>query len=160
MNRRRRLSIAGIAMATVAAVTATLALAPTSQADVAGPYFATQNLGSDPHMIPCTDGATAGYCLYTSRDMGQSFAYPGNFYPMEQTRAYFSTNGYSNWVDKGQVFHENTLEAAGWVPTNAYHLWAPSAVKSGNNYYLYVPNVSDVSNDSPPNISSSSRISV
>jgi hypothetical protein len=148
------------AAATAAAVTAGVVLAPTSHADVPAPYFATQNLGSDPHMIPCNDGGTAGYCLYTSRDMGQSFMYPGNHYPMQETRAYFSTNGYNGWVDKGQVFHENTLESAGWVPTNAYHLWAPSAVKSGNYYYLYVPDVSDISNDSPPNISTSSRISV
>ncbi len=161
MKRSRRWALMAVgAAATVAAVTAGVVLAPMSHADVPGPYFATQNLGSDPHMIPCKDGNTNGFCLYTSRDMGASFRYPGNYYPMEETRAYFSTNGYSGWVDKGRVFHENTLESAGWVPTNAYHLWAPSAVKNGSYYYLFVPDVSDISNDSPPNISTSSRISV
>jgi hypothetical protein len=158
--RRRRTIVAAAAAATATAVAAALLAVPAANADVAGPYFATQTLGSDPHMIRCADGATQGWCLYTSRDMGQSNAYPGNYYPMQETRAYFSPNGYSNWVDKGRVFHEDTLEAAGWVPKNAYHLWAPSAAKKGNYYYLYVPDVSDISNDSPPNISTSSRIAV
>jgi hypothetical protein len=97
--------------------------------------------------------------------MGQAFAYPGNFYPMEETRAYFSTNGYNGWVDKGRVFHENTLEVGqpnGFVPSNSYHLWAPSVAKSGTSYYLYVPDVSDRSDsdEPPPNISTSSRIAV
>jgi hypothetical protein len=156
------------AAATVSAVAAALLAAPMASADVAGPYFATQGLGSDPHMIECTkpafNGAPAadGYCLYTSRDMGQSYAYPGNYYPMRYTRAYFSENGYSNWESAGTVFNESTLWVSngGWVPDNAYHLWAPAAVKSGSYYYLFLPDVSDISNDAPPNISTTSRIAV
>ncbi len=179
MRRRRRLAVVGLAAAaTASAVAAGLLTTPTAHADVAGPYFATQENGSDPHVIPCKvpNTVTKGYCLYTSRDMGAGDRYPGNWYPMEATYAFYSPDGYTGWIplgpgglhDASPVFHEDTLEAAGWVPTDAYHQWAPSAVEvvSGGTttYYLYVPNVSDNSpgppNDPPPNISTSSRISV
>ena len=150
-----------------------LLTAPTSHADVPSPYFATSGEGSDPHMIRCTDPSTGtnGYCLYTSVDMGQSYNYPdgceepggadcANWYPMEQTKLYYSTNGYSSWTDKGAVFHENTLETAGWVPSNAYHLWAPAALFDGSYYQLFIPDVEDVSTDAAPNIHTSSRIAV
>jgi hypothetical protein len=173
--------IGATAAATAAVVTAGLVLAPTSNADVPAPYFATSNLGSDPHMIPCNDGATAGFCLYTSQDMGQMYGYPGNYYPMRDTLVYFSTNGYSGWTYKGIAFTESQLDSWAGKRTDcvasgstkvakspdvapncrAYHLWAPSAVKSGNYYYLFVPDVSDTSNNGdPPGISTSSRISV
>jgi hypothetical protein len=158
--------------------------APTSHADVPAPYFATQGNGSDPHITACTDPTTGanGFCMYTSVDMGQQYAYSGNHYPMRETKAYFSPNGSDSWIDKGVVFQESTLDS--WVPrrtscTNAnppsnnkpaapdvagncraYHLWAPAAIKSGNFYYLYVPDVEDTSNDAPPNISTSSQIAV
>jgi hypothetical protein len=153
------------AAATATAVAAALLTAPTSHADVAGPYFANPDgLGSDPHMIPCTDPDTNtnGWCLYTSLDMGEDDRYEDNWYPMEETKAYFSANGYSDWDARDTVFDEDTLEDADLVPTNAYHLWAPSAVKNGSYYYLYVPDVSDTSpsDDPPPNISTSSFISV
>jgi hypothetical protein len=115
-------------------------------------------------MIRCTDPSTGtnGYCLYTSVDMGQDFAYPGNYYPMEETKLYYSTNGYSSWVDKGEIFHEDTLENAGWVPSDAYHLWAPSAIKDGSTYYFFVPDVENISDDlgDEENIHNSSRIAV
>jgi hypothetical protein len=165
MTRRRRRVTAAVAACALVAV-----LAPTApaSADVAGPYFATQGLGSDPHIIECTNPGIGGsnpvdgYCLYTSRDMGQSYAYPGNYYPMRYTRVYFSENGYSDWQFMSTAFNESTLWASngGWVPDNAYHLWAPAAIQYGDYYYLYVPDVSDISNDAPPNISTTSRIAV
>jgi hypothetical protein len=181
MGRRKRLVIA--VTASVAAALGAVAL-PTqpATADVAG-WFATANFGSDPHIIGCTDPATNtnGYCLYTSQDMGQQYAYkPANHYPMRDTKAYFSPNGYSNWVDKGTVFTESMLDSWAGERTDcvssgtervakapdvapncrAYHLWAPSAIKDGNTYYLFVPDVSDTRNTGTPNIHTSSRIAV
>lgn len=161
MTRRRR-RVTQAAAAVAVAVVAALLPASTATADVAGPYFATQGLGSDPHIIECTYQGVDGYCLYTSQDMGASYRYPGNYYPMRYTRAYFSENGYSGWTGGAVVVNESSLWVSngGWVPDNAYHLWAPAAVRSGSYYYLYVPDVSDISNDAPPNISTSSRIAV
>jgi hypothetical protein len=178
MRRRRRLALVGLAAAaTASAVAAGLLTAPTSHADVAGPFFATQGNASDPHIIRCTRSSTplgtyeTGYCLYASRDMGAAYRYEDNWYPMEQTMMYFSMDG-KNWSSGTEVAHENTFEAAGWVPTNAYHQWAPSAVEVkpfpafAGEVYLYVPNVSDKRPSGPagsyptPNISTSSRIGV
>src|SRR5687767_5786298 len=111
MRRFRRLAIT--AAATAAIVAGALLSTPNSHADVPSPYFATSGKGSDPHMIRCTDPATGtnGYCLYTSVDMTQSNNYPdgceapgddlncANWYPMEQTKLYYSANGYSGWTD-------------------------------------------------------------
>lgn len=164
--RRRRLRMAALsAAATALAVVVSYLATPTASADVAGPYFATQGNASDPHITRCTDPATGhnGYCLYTSRDMGQQYAYPGNYYPMKDTYLYYSPNGYKDWVSKGVVASEATIYESygGWVPDNAYHQWAPSAIKKGSYYYLYVPNVDDKSNQGvPPPISTTSRIGV
>ena len=157
-----------MAAVAAAALVASFLPASSASADIAPPYFATTGNASDPHIIECTNpgfgGGTPvdGYCLYTSRDMGQSYAYPGNYYPMRYTRVYFSENGYSGWSFMGTAFNESSLWVSngGWVPDNAYHLWAPAAVQNGSYYYLYVPDVSDISNDSPPNSSTSSRIAV
>jgi hypothetical protein len=160
-HRRRAIVAARAAAAATALITVST---PAAHADVPAPYFATSNNASDPHIIPCAHPSSSvnGFCLYTSRDMGQSFAYTGNPYPMEETRVFFSPNGVTGWVDQGQAFHENTIEVAngGWVPNNAFHLWAPAAVKSGSFYYLYVPDVSNKNNTGNPNIHTSSRIAV
>jgi len=186
MRRRRRVALVGFAVAaTASAVAAALLTAPTSHADTPTPYFATTGNGSDPHIINCTDPDTGytGWCLYTSVDMGQAYSYTGNSYPMRDTKAYFSTIGSdTTWTDKGVVFQESTIDS--WTADrsdctnsnppannkpaspdpagncNAYHLWAPSAVKDGSYYYLFVPDVSDVSTDSAPNIHTSSRVAV
>lgn len=153
MKRHRRRAI--VAACAAAAATALITVStPAAHADVPGPYFATSSNASDPHIIPCVNPSNNvnGFCLYTSRDMGQSFAYTGNPYPMEETRVFFSPNGVTGWVDMGRAFHENTIEVAngGWVPNNAFHLWAPAAVKSGSFYYLYVPDVSNKNNTGQP----------
>lgn len=160
MRRRRRLAIAGLTAAAVAAaMVAVVFNGPTALADVAGPTFASTSNSSDPHVISCVDGSTPGYCLYTSQDMGQQYAQPygclqnpgycDNYYPMVLTRGYFSTNGYDGWVFKGQMWNESFMDTAhgGFVPPAALHMWAPSAVKGpvGNDYYLYIPDVSDAS---------------
>ncbi len=157
--RRRRVTLVGAVMA---ALIAALAPMTPATADIGGPYFASQNNRSDPHIIECTYGGVDGYCLYTSQDMGASYRYQGNWYPMRYTRAYFSENGYDGWTGGNAVVNESTLWVSngGWVPDNAYHLWAPAAARSGSYYYLYVPDVSDISTDAPPNISTSSRIAV
>lgn len=169
MRRQRRLAITGFTVASVLAALAAFAVTgPTASADVAGPYFASQSNGSDPHIITCTDPTTRvnGYCLYTSEDMGQQFANPpGNVYPMEATRVLWSPNGYSGWVDKGAAFHEDWIEvgSGGFVPTNAHHLWAPSVVRIPftDTYYSYVPDVSNTNDTGgPPNVHTSSRIAV
>ncbi|MBX6389123.1 MAG: family 43 glycosylhydrolase [Frankia sp.] len=162
MRRHRGRAIVGV-LATAAAMAATLLTGPATRADVPEPYYATSDRGSDPHMIKCLDPETRveGYCLYTSEDMGQSFAYPpANYYPMFQTRAHFSPNGVTGWVDKGVVFSESTLVDAGWVPSNAFHLWAPSVVRFGVIYYLYVPDVASTSDTGSVNVHNSSRIAV
>src|SRR3954471_13458008 len=110
MRRVRRLALA--LTATVAAAAGAVGLTGSvASADVGG-SFVTNNLGSDPHMIVCTDPSTgsSGYCLYTSQDMGQQYAYPtANYYPMRDTKVYFSTNGFNGWVDKGTALTESTL---------------------------------------------------
>lgn len=186
MRRNRRLATAGLTAVAIAVASAAVVLATAvASADVAPPYFATQNNGSDPHIITCTapDGRQ-GYCLYTTQDMGQQYAYPpANYYPMRDIRVYFSTHGGSGWEDKGVAFTEWQLDS--WVgrrtdctnanpPSNykpalgdhagncrAYHLWAPSVVKGAdNNYYLYVPDVASTADSGSSNIHTSSRIAV
>src|SRR5688572_30718893 len=107
MRRNRRLAMAGVAAAVATAVTAAVvATAPAASAAVLGTFVTTNN-SSDPHIIACNDGSTAGYCLYTSQDMGQQYAYPSaNYYPMRDTLVYFSPNGYNNWTYKGVAFTE------------------------------------------------------
>src|SRR5688500_9980890 len=99
MRRNRRLAVARLLTATAltAAVAAVALNAPVASADVLGPYFATNDNSSDPHIIRCAKPGTpsvTGYCLYTSQDMGTG-AYPGNSYPMKQTILYYSDTGYS-----------------------------------------------------------------
>ena len=178
MRRYRRLAvIAGLTATAITAATAAVVLtAPFASADVTGTPFVTTANSSDPHVINCTDPSTGtnGFCLYTSQDMGQQYAYtPANYYPMRDTLVYFSPTGYDQWTAKGVAFSEWQLDA--WVPRRTcptpapgesadscrpYHLWAPSATRVGNDYYLYVPDVSNINNDGTPNIHTSSRIAV
>jgi hypothetical protein len=171
MKRRRRLAIAGFTATAVAAAIAAIALsAPTALANVSGPTFATPNNASDPHVIKCNNpdsNNVAGYCLYTSQDMGPDFVVPAgclpsscdNYYPMVQTRVYFSTTGYNNWEYKGIAWEEWKMDTAhgGFVEPDSRHLWAPSAVKVGSTYYLYVPDVAD---NGSGGIGNDSRIAV
>jgi len=181
MHSLRRLVI-GLTVTVAAAAGGAAVTGSVASTDMGG-SFVTNNLGSDPHMIVCTDPSTgtSGYCLYTSQDMGQQYAYPtANYYPMRDTKVYFSTNGYNGWVDKGTALTESTLDSWAGRRTDcvasgsskvakapdiapncrAYHLWAPSAVKDGNTYYLFVPDVSDTRDSGTPNVHTSSRISV
>ncbi len=164
MTRRRRRTLIGVAAAAVAAtVTASLlTTAPTASADVDGPYYATQANASDPHIIRCKapGSTTEGYCLFTSLDMGQDFAYDGNHYPMRDTKLYYSHTGRADdWIFIRNVATEvgHYKSDGGWIANNAYHQWAPAAVKWGSRYYAYVPNVAD---KTVPAISQTSRIAV
>ncbi len=159
-SRLRRASRLGVALAMVTA-TATLtavgsASATTTTTGVPAPYVTTSNNlnGSDPHPHPCTlPNGLSGYCLFTSQDLNQSGT-SGNAYPMNQTMGYFSTDGIT-WTNgsggasgSGKVLTtEQNYRNAGWgVPTGANHLWAPDAAKgSDGNWYLYVPDVTDLS---------------
>jgi hypothetical protein len=172
MRRNRRLVIVGLTATAVATATAAVVLSsPIASADVSGPTFATATNASDPHVIKCNNpdnNNVAGYCLYTSQDMGQQFVLPSgclpsscdNYYPMVQTRVYFSQTGYdTTWEYKGIAWEESKMDTAhgGFVPPDSRHLWAPSAVKVGSTYYLYVPDVSD---NSTWGVSHTSRIAV
>lgn len=185
MRLKRRLALAGLTATVITAAAAAVVLtAPTASADVSGTPFVTSSNSSDPHVIQCKDGSVSGYCLYTSQDMGQQYAYtPANYYPMRNTLVYFSPTGYNSWTLKATAFTESQLD--GWVPRRtdcttanppknnkpasgdvagncrAYHLWAPSAVRiSDTEYYLFVPDVSNTSDTGTPNIHTSSRIAV
>jgi len=149
-----------LALAATAAVVAATLNVPAASADVPAPYFASSANRADPHVITCTHPTTGvnGFCLYTSKDMGQSQAYPpANYYPMVETRVHWSPNGYSGWTDEGVAFHEDDIS---WVPNDAKHQWAPAAVQSGSYYYLYVPNVACTAHTGSCNIHNSSRIAV
>ena len=162
----RRWAAAGVSALAVAAasVVATLPMDSAAFADIASPYFAANTNLSDPHIIACPNPSGdghVGYCLYTSKDLGTGET-PANAYPMNQTQLYYSSNGFSNWTFKGVVAAETDIDVAhgGWVPTGANHLWAPAAVHAGDDYYLYVPDVSDIDDTGTPNIHTSSRINV
>jgi hypothetical protein len=115
MRRSRRLAIAGFTTAAVAATLGAVVVnGPSASAQLFG-TFVTANNSSDPHIINCTrtDGVV-GYCLYTSQDLGQDYAYAkANYYPMTETMVYFSTNGYSGWSAAQIAFKETQIP---WVP--------------------------------------------
>jgi hypothetical protein len=160
MNRSRPRIAALVAAATAAAGVAGYLTIPTASANVDGPYFATQGVGSNPDIIRCVhpESGHNGYCLFTSKDLGSGGYPPANYYPSKTTRLYYSPNGHSHWEDKGIVARERDLP---WVPDDAHSQGAPAATKKGGYYYLYVPNVSNISNGrSTPNIHTSSRVGV
>ena len=168
MKKRRRFRATALSAAATAVVVVVAYLTvPTASANVGGPVYGPSRPGADPHIFRCTDPATPsvlGYCMVTSSDMGQQFTYPENcvetgtfcwnYYPMSRTFMYYSPTGLPNtWVDKGSVVDETDIP---WVPDgdsavgevgDALHQWAPSAHKWGNYYYLYVPNVPDISSE-------------
>src|SRR6185436_10961762 len=69
-----------------------------------------------------------------------------NHYPMTLTLGYFSTNGITWNAAPSALMYESAYTVRGWVPSGAKHLWAPSAARgSDGNWYLYVPDISDLS---------------
>lgn len=147
---RLRLAVLGAAVSVVAplgfvALSATPTLAASN---FAAPYVTTAN-GSDPDAEPCTYGGQTGYCLFTSQDLNQGLDSHGNYYPMNQTMAYFSADGL-NWTSEGAVLNESAYVSRGWTPSGANHLWAPQwAENPKNSYnYLYVPDVSNLGSES------------
>src|SRR5438552_2656910 len=60
---------------------------------------------------------------------------------------YFSTDGLS-WTSQGPVFTESKYVSKGWTPSGANHLWAPQMYYSNSKYWLFVPDVSDLANES------------
>jgi hypothetical protein len=103
------------------------------------PYVTTAN-GSDPDAEQCTSNGQNGYCLFTSQDLNQGLDNHGNYYPMNQTQGYFSTDG-TNWTPKGAVLDERSYVDKGWTPAGADHLWAPqwahdSSPNASNYLYL------------------------
>lgn len=105
------------------------------------PYVTTAN-GSDPDAEPCTFNGQSGYCLYTSEDLNLPADNHENYYPMNRTMGYFSTDG-KFWTSKGAVFTEQKYVDKGWTPSGANHLWAPQMTAANGKYYLLVPDVSD-----------------
>ena len=166
MRRARRWAVVGVSTlaAVAASAVATLPVGTAALADIGSPYFAANTNLSDPHIIACPDpsgNGHVGYCLYTSKDLGTGET-TANAYPMNATQLYYSLNGFSNWSFQGVVASETEIDVAhgGWVPNGANHLWAPAAVHAGDDYYLYVPDVSDIDDTGTPNIHTSSRINV
>jgi hypothetical protein len=159
MKIRKWRAFSAAVAATVVVATAAYQTLPNASADVAGPLFATKGNASDPHIIRCVnpDDGHEGYCLYTSKDLGESGYPPRNFYPMKNTYLYYSPDGHSNWVSKGIVATEqgHYKRDGSWIANDALSQGAPAAVKWGNKYYLYVPNVADKRD---PGIHETSRI--
>src|SRR5689334_13467905 len=113
------------------ALTATPALADITTG-LPAPYATAAN-GSDPDASPCAYNGQNGYCLYTSQDLNLAPDSHGNYYPMNQTMGYFSTDGRS-WTSQGPVFTESKYVSKGWTPSGANHLWAPHMTYANNQY--------------------------
>jgi hypothetical protein len=160
MNHRKQLRRAWLAGSATLAVLASVGLTA-SVAHADPPVVVTTALGSDPYLTKCNHPTTgvAGFCLYTSQDMGTQGP-PGNTFQMHDTRGYFSTDG-RLWEDAGMpVLTENNYP---WVPKdltfpndsskNANHQWAPAmaAGPNGSGYFLYVPNVTNMGSKRPDN---------
>lgn len=110
-------------------------------ADEAGSLLWPNN-ASDPEIQECVSDGVLGYCMYATQDLNES----GN-YPMSNTLGFFSTDGL-HWTPKGNngvIFSESAYVSRGWVQAGAKHLWAPAMYRSGDTYYLFVPDVSTTS---------------
>jgi hypothetical protein len=166
--KHRRRAVRGLIAAGAAIGTLCLSVTgtTTAKADVTqgvpAPYVTMAN-GSDAHTKPCVHNGQHGICLFTSQDLKQGPVQTGypttpggeNFYPMDTTLGYFSTDGI-NWSGPNVLMRESTYQSLGWVqktlsdgktPFNPLHLWAPSAQQgSDGNWYLYVPDISDSMN--------------
>ncbi len=163
IKHRRRAARGSIAISAAIGTLCLLAVgAPRATAAVTqgvpAPYVTPVN-SSDPHTKPCVHNGVSGICLFTSQDLKQgqvTTGYPNgaaNLYPMSQTLGYFSTDGV-NWSAPTVLMRESTYQNMGWVQSslngaafNPLHLWAPSAQQgTDGNWYLYVPDISDVAN--------------
>jgi arabinoxylan arabinofuranohydrolase len=136
LSRRRTTGLAmfvvGLIGVVVAGLNSPVAIADSSSGSLSG---ITGN-ASDPFVTRCTSNGVSGYCMYTSQDMNVNPP-PGNPYPMQNTRGFFSTNG-QTWTDKGVMWNETQYP---WHETDAFHLWAPAMAQWGSTYYLYAPDV-------------------
>ncbi len=152
MTRRKLRALATGVVASLAALigAAGVGAAPASAAITTGlpaPYVTTSP-SSDPDAELCTYNGVQGYCLYTSQDINQGKDGYGNYYPMNQTLGYFSSNGLS-WQYIGVVLTEQQYVNHGWVPNaNVRHLWAPTQAYGNGYSFMYVPDVSDPSHES------------
>jgi hypothetical protein len=125
-----------------------------AQANTSGSITASVN-SSDPELIQCPNSAGTGMtlCLFTSLDMGNQPVPSGqNYYPMNQTMLWRLKDGAdaskpANWVNQGAVLQESSLTSRG-VPSGANHLWAPGVRYWNGKYYLYVPDVLDINDES------------
>lgn len=156
--RKRRPHAAGIVMALAVPLGAVVLTAHSAMADtvsnvtigVPPAYVNPSNStnSSDPDVESCTFNGQTGYCLYTSQDIPGQGQIGSNSYPMKITRGYFSTDGI-NWTPEGTVdgvtgniFDESQYP---WANGNN-HLWAPNGYRANdNNYYLLVPDVTNLS---------------
>jgi len=171
MNRNRYKVAGGLFVAGVLAVAGVhLYKVPVAAADIGGPLIAGN--ASDPFVMECQDPVSnsLGLCLYTSQDPGLA-GNADNPYPMHTTLGFFSQDALT-WSPRGnaggtpggtngKVFLESMINVGqphGFVPSNARHLWSPSVAKGNDqNFYLYVPDVSDAS---PSGLHTSLRTSV
>lgn len=81
--------------------------------------------------------------LYPSHDI---LATPGHGKPgwfCMQDYHVFSSSNLTNWKDWGVIL---TQQAAPWVDSTSYSMWAPDCVEVGGKYYFYFPaNVNEAS---------------
>jgi hypothetical protein len=140
-NARVKLAVLAVGLA-AALVPIPMTVAP-ALADEIGNLYLSPNNASDPDMQECVSGGVLGYCMYTSQDLNEA----GN-YPMSNTLGFFSTDGL-HWTAQGNngvIFSESAYVNRGWVQSGAKHLWAPTMYRGGGDtYYLFVPDVSDTS---------------
>jgi len=124
-------------------------------------YFATTAYGSDPNVYDCLNpngNGVRGYCMVTSQDLEQGVIdldkLTENYYPMNKTRGYFSTDGLT-WssANAKDILDEEALKPLVADGRNTKHLWAPSVRARYNGagpwpavqYYLYTPDLDDKS---------------
>lgn len=151
MKNLQRLRVAGVTASLAALVVGSGLTGSAARADIAGrtPNISYRN-ASDPHLTDCPDTTGGvGLCLYTSNDLNLPTDSHGNSYPMNKTYLYTLEHGQNpsvqtNWVDRGAVLQESQYS---WVPSGANHLWAPAEAygAQAGKYYLYVPDISNVS---------------
>jgi len=141
----------------VSVVALILAGAQAAEANTSGSITQWDN-SSDPELIQCRNTAGTGLtlCLFTSQDMGTldvPYGSEKNFYPMQQTMLWRLKDNTSaadpaNWEPMGAQIVEQSLVNMGLVSSGAYHLWAPGARYLDGKYYVYVPDVTNRSDES------------
>lgn len=142
-----------VAFAVAVVVTATVGT-NSAHADTDGAITGSRN-GSDPELIQCpAPGGGLTLCLYTSEDLTNPWPMGQNPYPMDKTEMFRLTPGTdasdpANWVFQGYAVSENQLNALGiGVVTNSLHLWAPGARYIDGAYYIFVPDVVNINDES------------